>query len=40
MDAAQVKATLNGVVKSVGDPAVGEVDGEAFITVTATRGFM
>ena len=38
MDAAQVKATLNGVVKSVGDPAVGEVDGEAFITVTSDAG--
>ena len=27
---ATVKATINGVVKTVGDPKVGQVDGEAF----------
>jgi hypothetical protein len=33
-----VTATINGVVKSVGDPALGEVDGEAFLTVTSAEG--
>ena len=38
LDEAIVKATINGVVKSVGDPAVGELDGEPFLTVTSSEG--
>lgn len=38
LDEAIVKATINGVVKSVGDPAVGEIDGEPFMTVTSSEG--
>jgi multidrug efflux pump subunit AcrA (membrane-fusion protein) len=38
LDDATVTATINGVVKSVGDPALGEVDGEAFLTVTSAEG--
>lgn len=37
-DAAVVKASINGVVKAVGDPEVGEVDGKAFISVTSNEG--
>ena len=38
LDEATVTATINGVVKSVGDPAVGEMDGEPFLTVTSNEG--
>ena len=38
LDEATVKATINGVVKTVGDPKVGQVDGEAFLTVTSNKG--
>ncbi|MDO5426175.1 MAG: hypothetical protein Q4F41_20975, partial [Eubacteriales bacterium] len=38
LDDASVKATLNGVVKAVGDPDIGEMDGDAFITVTSDSG--
>ncbi|MDY3919900.1 MAG: hypothetical protein SOZ59_13040, partial [Candidatus Limivivens sp.] len=38
VDEAMVKATLNGVVKEVGDPEIGDIDGEAFITVTSNSG--
>lgn len=38
MDAATIKATINGVVKEVGDPKVGQVDGEAFMTITSNSG--
>ena len=38
MDAATIKATINGVVKEVGDPQLGQVDGEAFITITSNKG--
>ena len=38
LDDATVKATINGVVKSVGDPKVGQVEGEAFLTVTSNKG--
>lgn len=37
LDEATVKATINGVVKSVGDPAA-ELDGEPFLTVTSSEG--
>ena len=37
-DAAVVKASINGIVKAVGDPEVGEVDGKAFISVTSNEG--
>lgn len=33
-----VRSTLNGVVKKVGDPAKGEIDGEPFIVVESTGG--
>ncbi len=33
-----VKSTVNGVVKSVGDPAKGEIDGEPFLTVESSGG--
>lgn len=33
-----VKSTINGIVKKVGDPAKGEVDGEPFIVVESTGG--
>lgn len=33
-----VKSTLDGTVKKVGDPAKGEVDGEAFIIVESAAG--
>ena len=35
---AHVNATINGVVKVVGDPAIGEIDGESFMTVTSNEG--
>ena len=35
---ATVKATLNGIVKSVGDPDTGTSDGDPFITVTSDSG--
>lgn len=38
LDAAIIKATINGVVKEVGDPKVGQVDGEAFVTITSNTG--
>lgn len=38
LDEATVTATINGVVKSVGDPAAGELDGEPFLTVTSSEG--
>lgn len=38
VEAATVKATINGVVKEVGDPKVGQVDGEPFMTVTSNKG--
>lgn len=38
LDDAIIKATINGVVKSVGDPKVGQVEGEAFLTVTSNKG--
>lgn len=38
LDEATIKATINGVVKTVGDPKVGQVDGEAFLTVTSNKG--
>ena len=38
LNEAIVTATINGVVKTVGDPEVGEVDGEAFMTVTSSEG--
>lgn len=38
LNEATVTATINGVVKTVGDPEVGEVDGEAFLTVTSSEG--
>lgn len=38
MDGATIKATINGVVKEVGDPKVGQVDGEAFMTITSNSG--
>lgn len=38
LDEATVTATINGVVKAVGDAAVGSVDGEAFISVTSSEG--
>ena len=33
-----VKATLNGIVKSVGDPDTGTSNGDPFITVTSDSG--
>lgn len=33
-----VSSTVNGVVKKVGDPAKGEVDGEPFIVVESSEG--
>lgn len=33
-----VTSTINGVVKSVGDPAKGEVDGKPFIQVVSSEG--
>lgn len=33
-----VSSTVNGVVKKVGDPAKGEVDGEPFIVVKSSEG--
>lgn len=34
----EVKSTVTGIVKSVGDPEKGEVNGEAFIVVESTEG--
>lgn len=34
----EVKSTVTGIVKSVGDPAKGEVNGQAFIIVESTEG--
>lgn len=33
-----VRSTINGVVKKVGDPAKGEIDGEPFIVVESSGG--
>ena len=33
-----VKSTVNGVVKTVGDPAKGEIDGEPFMVVESSGG--
>lgn len=33
-----VSSTVNGVVKKVGDPAKGEIDGEPFIVVESSEG--
>ena len=33
-----VKSTVNGIVKSVGDPAKGEIDGEPFLIVESSGG--
>lgn len=33
-----VKSTMNGIVKKVGDPAKGEIDGEPFIVVESQGG--
>lgn len=38
MNEAIVKATINGVVKAIGDPELGEIDDEAFATVTSNEG--
>lgn len=38
MDNATVKATINGVVKEIGDPAVGQIEGEPFMTLTSNKG--
>lgn len=35
---ATISSTINGVVKSVGDPNVGEVDGKAFVVITSDEG--
>lgn len=34
----QVNSTVNGIVKSVGDPEKGEINGEAFLVVESTEG--
>ena len=34
----QVTSTVNGVVKSVGDPEKGEINGQAFLVVESTEG--
>lgn len=38
VDAATIKATINGVVKEVGDPKLGQIDGEAFMLITSNQG--
>lgn len=38
LDEATVTATINGVVKSVGDPELGQVGDEAFLSVTSNEG--
>lgn len=38
LDAATLKATINGVVKTVGDPKLGQVDDEPFMTITSNKG--
>lgn len=38
LEEATITATINGVVKSVGDPEVGQVDEEAFLTVNSDEG--
>lgn len=38
IDDSTVTSSIHGVVKSVGDPAIGEVDGKAFILVTSDSG--
>lgn len=38
LDKATVKATINGVVKSIGDPVSGTMDGDPFLTVTSSEG--
>lgn len=35
---ATISSTINGVVKSVGDPSVGEIDGKAFVVITSDEG--
>lgn len=34
----EIKSTVNGIVKSVGDPEKGEVNGQAFLVVESTEG--
>lgn len=34
----QINSTVNGIVKSVGDPEKGEINGEAFLVVESTEG--
>ena len=38
LEEATIKATINGVVKTVGDPAVGQIDDEPFLTVNSDEG--
>lgn len=38
LEEATITATINGVVKTVGDPKVGQVDDEPFITVNSNEG--
>ena len=38
MEDAVKRATINGIVKTVGEPELGEMDGEAFLTVTSNEG--
>ena len=38
IDESTVTSSIHGVVKSVGDPSIGEVDGKAFILVTSDSG--
>lgn len=38
LDEAMVLATINGVVKSVGDPEIGQLDDEPFLSVTSDEG--
>ena len=38
IDESTVTSSIHGVVKSVGDPSIGEVDGSAFILVTSDSG--
>ena len=38
LDEATQKATINGIVKSVGDPAAGQIDSEAFILINSEEG--
>lgn len=38
LEEATIKATINGVVKTVGDPEVGQMDDEPFLTVNSDEG--